>query len=50
MVQINDCLEISLAKQYFEDRLVSIKQQGRSFSGTEKKFKSQDTREGLFNY
>ena len=29
-------LEMSLATQYFEDLLVSIKQQGRSFSRTEK--------------
>ena len=51
MVQIDNGLEMSLAKQYFDDWLVSIKQQDHSFSGTEKKkFKSQHTLEGLFNY
>ena len=37
MVQIDNGLEMSLAKQYFDDWLVSIKQQDRSFSRTEKK-------------
>ena len=43
---------MSLAKQYFDDSLVSIKQQDRSFSRTEKKkkFKPQQTHEELFNY
>ena len=50
MIQIVNGLEMSLAKQYFYDLLVSIKQQDRSFGRTEKKFKSQQTREGLFNY
>ena len=50
MVQIDNGLEMSLAKQYFDDWLVSIKQQDRSFSRTEKNFKSQHTRKGLFNY
>ena len=51
MVQKDNGLEMSLAKQYFDDWLVSMKQQDHSFSKTEKKkFKSQHTREGLFNY
>ena len=37
MIQIANGLEMSLAKQYFDDWLVSIKQQDRSFSGTEEK-------------
>ena len=37
MVQMDDGLEMSLAKQCFDDWLVSIKQQDRSFSKTEKK-------------
>ena len=48
MVQIDNGLEMSLAKQYFDDSLVSIKQQDPSFSRTEKKFKSQHIREGLW--
>ena len=48
-MQIVNRLQISLAKQYFDDRLVSIKQQDRSFSCTEKQFKLQQTHEGLFN-
>ena len=38
MIQIVSGLEMSLAKQYFDDWLVSIKQQDYSFSRTEKKF------------
>ena len=37
MVQIDDGLEMSLAKQYFDDWLVSIKQHDRRFSRTVKK-------------
>ena len=37
MVQTNNGLGMPLAKQYFDDRLVSIKQRDRSFSRTEKK-------------
>ena len=44
-------IKMSLAKQYFDDWPVSIKQQDGSFCRTEKnKFKSQITYEGLFNY
>ena len=50
MIHIVDGLVIRLAKQYFDDWIVSIKQQDRSFSRTEKKFKSQERREGLFEY
>ena len=50
MIQILDGLVVPLAKQYFDDLIFSIKQQDRSFSRTEKKFKSQQTREGLFDY
>ena len=39
-----------IAKQYFDDWLVSIKQQDHSSSRTEKKIKSQQTHEGFFNY
>ena len=37
MMQIVNGSEMSLAKQYFVDWLVAIKQQHRSFSGTERK-------------
>ena len=37
MVQTDNGLEMSLAKQYFDDWLVSIKQQDHSFSRTERK-------------
>ena len=37
MIQIVSGLEMSLVKQYFDDWLVSIKQQDRTFSRTEKK-------------
>ena len=37
MIQIINGLEMSLAKQYFDDWLVSIKQQDRNFSRTEKR-------------
>ena len=37
MIQIVNGLEMSLAKQYFYDLLVSIKQQDRSFDRTGKK-------------
>ena len=40
MIQIVSGLEMSLAKQYFDDWLVSIKQQDRSFYRTEKNLKS----------
>ena len=36
MVQTDNSLEMSLAKQYFDDWLDSIKKQDRSFSRTEK--------------
>ena len=49
MIQIVNGLEMSLAKQYFDDWLASIKQQNHSFSKKEKKFKSQQTHEGLSN-
>ena len=49
MVRIDNGSEMSLAKQYFDDLLVSIKQQDCSFSTTKKKkIKSQHTREGFF--
>ena len=49
--QTDGGLEMSLAKHYFDDWLVSIKQQDHSFSRTERKtFRSQHTREGIFNY
>ena len=50
MIQIVSGLEMSLAKQYFDDWLVYIKQQDRSFSRAEKKVKSQQTHERFFNY
>ena len=50
MVQIGSGLEVFVAKQYFDDGVASIKQQDRSFPSTEKKIKSQHTREGVFNY
>ena len=51
MVQIDSDLEMSLAKQYFDDWLVSVKHQDHGFSRTEKKkFNLQHTHEGLFNY
>ena len=37
MIQIDNDLEMCLAKQYFDDSLVSIKQQDRSFYRTGKK-------------
>ena len=37
MVQIDSDLEMSLAKQYFDDWLVSVKHQDHGFSRTEKK-------------
>ena len=37
MVKIDSGLEMSLAKQYFDDLLVSIKRQDHSFSRTAKK-------------
>ena len=49
MMQIVNGLEMSLAKQYFDDWLVSSKKD-RSFTRTEKKFEPQLTREGLSNY
>ena len=39
MVRIDNGSEMSLAKQYFDDLLVSIKQQDCSFSRTKKKKK-----------
>ena len=36
MIQIVNGLEMALAKQYFDDWFVSIKQQDRSFSRAEK--------------
>ena len=50
MIQIVNGLEMSLAKQYFANWLVSIKQQDCSFSRTEKNPKSQQRREGLYDY
>ena len=50
MVQIDNVLEISLAKQCFDDWLVSIKQQDHSFSRTEKNPNHRKTHEGLFSY
>ena len=50
MIQIVNGLEMSLAKQYFANWLVSIKQQDCSFSRTEKNPKSQQIREGLYDY
>ena len=50
MVQTDNGLEMSLAKQYFDDSLVSIKQHDCSFSRTENKIIAQQTHEGLFNY
>ena len=44
---------MSLAKQYFDDWLVSFKQQGCSFfleQQQQQKIKSQITHEGLFDY
>ena len=38
MLQIVNGSEMFLANQYFDDRLISIKQQDRSFSTTEKKY------------
>ena len=43
MIHIVSGLKMSLAKQYFDDSLVSIEQQDRSFSRTEKKKKIQTT-------
>ena len=37
MIQMINGLEMSLAKQYFDDWLAFIKKQDRSFSITEKK-------------
>ena len=50
MTQKVSDLEMFLAKQYFDCCLVSIKQKDFSFSRTEKKFKSQQTHEGIFSY
>ena len=40
MIQIANGLEMSLAKQYFDDSLVSIKQQVAVFLEQKKKFMS----------
>ena len=47
MMQIVNCLEMSIAKQYFDDWLVSTKQQDRNavFLEQKNKFKSQQTHE-----
>ena len=36
MIQIGNGLEMSLAKQYFDDLFVSVKQQDRNFFRAEK--------------
>ena len=50
IIQIANGLQITLAKQYFDDWLAPIRQRDCTFSRIEKKINSQQTHEGVVNY